>query len=90
MSFPDGSESKESACNAGDPDSISGLGRSPGGGNDNPFQYSCLENPIDGGAWQVTVPSVTKSQTQRRKFTFFLPDTNLNSERVPLPFANVK
>ena len=46
-----GSDGKESACNAGDPGSIPGLGRSPGEGNDNPLQYSCLENPTDGEAW---------------------------------------
>ena len=44
MDFPDGSDGKESACNAGDPASVPGLGRSPGGGYDNPLQYSCLEN----------------------------------------------
>ena len=49
--FPDGSDGKESACNAGDLGSISGLGRSPGKANGNPLQYSCLENPMDGGAW---------------------------------------
>ena len=48
--FPGGSEGKASACNAGDLDSIPGLGRSPGEGNGNPLQYSCLENPTDGGA----------------------------------------
>ena len=46
---------KESACNAGDLDSIPGLGRSPGEGNGNPLQYSCLKNPMGGGAWQATV-----------------------------------
>ena len=46
----DGSDGKESACEAGDPSSISESGRSPGGGNGNPFQYSCLENPMDRGA----------------------------------------
>ena len=45
MGFPGGSDSKESACNAGDLGSIPGLGRSPGGGHGNPLQYSCLENP---------------------------------------------
>ena len=58
---------KESACNAGnagDVGSIPELGRSPGGGHGNPLQYSCLENPMDGGAWQVTVHGVAKSQTQ--------------------------
>ena len=49
--FPGGSEVKASAWNAGDPGSIPGLGRSPGEGNGNPFQYSCLENPMEGGAW---------------------------------------
>ena len=51
LGFPGGSEVKASASNAGDPGSISGLGRSPGEGNGNPLQYSCLENPMDGGAW---------------------------------------
>ena len=49
--FPGGSEVKASAWNAGDPGSIPGLGRSPGEGNGNPLQYSCLENPMEGGAW---------------------------------------
>ena len=49
--FPGGSDSKASACNAGDLGSIPGSGRSPGGGNGNPLQCSCLENPMDGGAW---------------------------------------
>ena len=53
--FPDGSDGKESACNAGDPGSIPGSGRSPGEGNGNPLQYSCLENPIDRRAWRATV-----------------------------------
>ena len=54
VGFPDGSVGKESACNArdrGDVGSIPGSGRSPGGGNGNPLQYSCLGNPVDGGAW---------------------------------------
>ena len=58
--FPGGSEVKASACNAGDMGSILGLGKSPGEGNGNPFQYSCLENPMDGGAWQATVHGVVK------------------------------
>ena len=48
--FPGGSDSKAYACNAGDPGAIPGLGRSPGEGNGNPLQHSCLENPMDGGA----------------------------------------
>ena len=54
---------KESACSAGDQGSIAGSGRSPGEGHDNPLQDCCLENPIDRGAWWVTVHGVTKSQT---------------------------
>ena len=50
LGFPGGSEVKASACNAGDPGLIPGSGRSPGEGNGNPLQYSCLENPKDGGA----------------------------------------
>ena len=62
--FPGGSDGKESACNTGDLGSIPGLGVSPGGGHGNPLQYSCLENPMDRGAWQATAHGVTKSQTQ--------------------------
>ena len=61
--FPGGSEVKASACNAGDLGLIPGLGRSPGEGNGNPLQYSCLENPKNGGAWWATVHGVTKSRT---------------------------
>ena len=61
--FPGGSDGKESACHAGDPGSIPGLGRSPGEGNGNPLQYSCLENSTDRGAWQATVHGVVKSRT---------------------------
>ena len=50
-SFPGGSDSKESACNAGNPGLVPGLGRSPGEGNGNPLQYSFLENYVDRGAW---------------------------------------
>ena len=58
--FLDGSDSKVSAYSVGDPSSIPGLGRSPGKGNDNPFQYSCLKNPMDRGAWQTAVHGVAK------------------------------
>ena len=61
--FPGGLDGKASACNAGDPGSIPGSGRSPGEGSGNPLQSSCLENPMDGGAWRATVHGVTKSQT---------------------------
>jgi len=60
--FPGGSDGKASACNVGDLSSISGLGRYPGGGNGNPLQYSCLENPKDRVAWQAPVHGVAKSQ----------------------------
>ena len=68
--FATGSDGKESACNAGDPSSIPGLGRSPEEGNGTPLQYSCLENPMNGGAWQATVLRVTKSRTRLSDFTF--------------------
>ena len=51
MDFPGGSDGKASAYNAEDPGSIPGLGRPPGEGNGTPLQYSCLENPVDGGTW---------------------------------------
>ena len=54
----------------GDPGSIPGSGRSPGEGNGNPLKYSCLENPMDRGAWQATVHGVTKSWTRLSDFTF--------------------
>ena len=54
MGFSVGSDGKESACSEGDTGSIPGLGISPGEGNDYPFWYSCLENPMDRGAWQTT------------------------------------
>ena len=63
LGFPDSSVGKESACNAGDLGSIPELGRSPGGGHGNTLQYSCLENPMDRGAWQATVQEVAKSRT---------------------------
>ena len=61
---------KVSACNEGDLGSIPGSGRSPGEGNGNPLQYSCLENPMDGGAWRATVHRVEKSWTRLSDFTF--------------------
>ena len=57
-------------ANAGDESFIPGFGRSPGEGNGNPLQYSCLENPSDGGAWQATVREDTKSRTRLSDFTF--------------------
>ena len=61
--FPGGSDGRESTCEAGSLGLIAGLGRSPGGGHGNPLQYSCLENPMDRGAWQATVHGVTVRHT---------------------------
>ena len=62
MGFPGGSDSKESTCNAGDPGSTPGLGRSPGEGNDYLLQYSRLENATARGTWRTTAHRVAKSQ----------------------------
>ena len=64
MGFSDGSDNKESACNAGDPGSIPGLGRSPGEGNGNSHQYFCLENVVERGVWQAPDHRVGKNQTR--------------------------
>ena len=64
--IPGGSDGKESACTLGDPGSIPGLGRSPGEGNGNPLQHSCLENPMDIEAWQASVHAVTESDMTER------------------------
>ena len=68
--FPGGSDGKASAYNAGDQGSIPGSERSPGEGNSNRLQYSCLENPMDRGAWYAIVHGVTKSWKGLRDFTF--------------------
>ena len=60
LDFPGGSAIKIPLANVGDMGSIPGLGRSPGKGNDNPFQYSCLGNPMDRGAWLATVHGISK------------------------------
>ena len=70
LDFPGSSNGKESACNAGDPVSIPGWGRSPGG-NGNPLQYSCLENPLERGAWWATVPRVAQSQTYLKQLSMY-------------------
>ena len=70
MGFPGGSDGKASACNVGDPGSIPGPGRTPGEGNGNPLQYSCLKNSMDGGAWWATVHGTAKGQTRLSDFTF--------------------
>ena len=83
-----GSEVKASACNVGDLGSVPGLGRSPGEGNGNPLQYSCLENPMDRGTWQAPVHRVAKSQTQLSNFiftfTFILHSTALKKKKMAL------
>ena len=70
--FPGGSDGKESACNVGNLGSIPGSGRSPGEGHSNPLQYSCLENPMERGAWRATVHGVTKSWTRLSDFTYLV------------------
>ena len=70
--FPGGSNGKESACNVGDLGSILRLGRSPGVGNGNPLQYSCLENSMDRGAWQATVHGVAKESDTTEQLTLLL------------------
>ena len=72
MGFPDGSDGKASACNAGELGSIPGSGISPREGNGNPLQYSCLESPMYGGAWGATVHGVAKSRTRLSDFTHSL------------------
>ena len=81
--FPGGLDGKASACNARDPDSIPGSGRSPGEGNSNPLQYSCLENPMDTGAWWATVHGVTKSRTR-------LSDFPWSWSRIPMLFSQYR
>ena len=66
-----GSDDVESACDVGDSGSIPGLGKSPGEGNDNSLQYSCLENSTDRGAWQTTVHGVAKNWTRLSNFHFY-------------------
>ena len=74
LGFSGGSDGKESTCNAGDVGSVPGLGRSPGEGHGDPLQYSCLENPMDGGAWRAAVHGVKKSRAWlKRRSTAFCP-----------------
>ena len=82
---------KESACNEGDLEnmgSIPGSGRSPGGGNSNPLQYSYLENPMDRGAWQATVPRVKKSQTQLKQLSMHTQSYTLWGKRTHFYFCS--
>ena len=70
MSFPGSSDGKASTCNAGDPGSIPGSGRSSEKGNGNPLQYSCLENSMDREAWQTTVHGVAKELDMTEQLHF--------------------
>ena len=79
LGFPGGSVGKESACNARNLGSIPELGRSPGEGNGNPFQSSCLENSMDRGAWQATAHGVAKSDKYFHIFFPFKTPTSTNS-----------
>ena len=69
LGFPSGSDGKESVCNTGDLGSIPGLRRSPGEGHGNPLQYSCLENPMDRGAWGIIVYRVAESNVTEQLST---------------------
>ena len=69
LGFPGGSVVKNLLVNAGDLGSIPGSGRPPGEGNSNPLQYSCLENPMDGGAWWATVHGVAQSRTRLKQLS---------------------
>ena len=75
---------KASAYNVGDPGSIAGSGRTPGERNGTPLQYSCLENPMDGGAWWATVHGVAKSRTRLSDFIVTSLYVQLKSLGVPL------
>ena len=70
LGFSGGSEDEESACNAGDVGSVPGLGRSPGEGNGNPLQYSCLKNFMDRGAWLAIVHGVEKELDTTEQLAF--------------------
>ena len=81
MGFPGGSVVKNlpaSARDVRDTGSVPRMGRSPGEGNGNPLQYSCLENSMDGGAWWATVHGVAKSRTRLSNFTFFHARSTIN------------
>ena len=80
MGFPGALVVKNPPANAGDirdMDSIPGSGRAPGGGHGNPLQYSCLENPMDRGAWQYTIHRVTKSRTRLKPLSTHVHAMNM-------------
>ena len=80
-SFPGGSDGKASACNAGDPGSIPGPGRSPGEGYGNPLQDACLENSMDGGAWRATVPGIAEADTTEQPQFLFTWEAREDGDR---------
>ena len=83
LGIPDGSDSKESICNVGVLGLIPGLGRSPGEGNSNPLQYSCLENPMDRGAWKATVHGGHKELDTTERLTHnYLLNVNPNHNEI--------
>ena len=90
LDFPHSSVGKESACNAGDLGSILGSGRSPGGGNGNPLQYACLENPMDRGAWQTTVHGVTRVGHDLATKPPPPPDRKYSEKKIPESFKKKK
>ena len=80
-------KSTETACNAGDLGSVPGLGISPGGGNGNPLQYSCLENPMDRGAWWATVmESQSDTTEQLRMHTQYEHFHICSNHELDIPF----
>ena len=81
---------KESACNAGDLGSVPGSGKSPGGGHSNPLQYSCLENPMDRGAWRAAVHGVVQSRTHLSTYScddLFQQETPFLTVSMPTDYA---
>ena len=89
LGFPGGSDSKEFICNVGDLGSIPGLGRFAGGGHGNPLQYSCLENPMDRGAWWATVHGVTKELDRTEQLSPHNMGSCVNITTVLLAFCHL-
>ena len=96
MGFSGGSGHKESPCKAGNLDLIPELGRSPGGGHGNPLRCSCLENPMDRGAWQVTVRgsqrvlSICKQELYNNSVLFLLCNGMLPHYKLEVPYTTEK
>ena len=84
LCFPRGSDGKEYACYTGHQGSIPGWGGSPGEGNGNPLQYSCLENLMDRGAWRATVQGVAKSQTRPTLSLYVVSHDNMYFSGISL------